>query len=66
NVVSLSDFKAGQFGADYGLNMTDGALAGLHSRVIVVVDENGKVVYTEQVPEIAQEPNYDEALASLS
>ncbi|MFN3755579.1 MAG: thiol peroxidase [Flavobacterium sp.] len=66
NVVSLSDFKAGQFGADYGLNMTDGALAGLHSRVIVVVDENGKVVYTEQVPEIAQEPNYDVALASLS
>jgi thiol peroxidase len=66
NVVNLSDFKAGQLGVDYGLNITDGPLAGLHSRVIVVIDENGKIVHTEQVPEIAQEPNYDAALASLS
>lgn len=65
NVVNLSDFKAGQFGADYGLNITDGPLAGLHSRAIVVVDENGTVVHTEQVPEIAQEPDYEAAMASL-
>ena len=61
----LSDFKTGQFGKDYGLEITDGAFGGLHSRCIVVVDAEGKVAYTEQVPEIGQEPNYDAALASL-
>jgi len=65
NVINLSDFKTGSFGKDYGLEITDSVLAGLHSRVIVVLDENGTVKYTEQVPEIADEPNYEAALASL-
>ena len=65
NVITLSDFKDGQFGKDYGLEMTDGKLAGLHSRVVIVLDENGIVKYTEQVPEIADEPNYEAALAAL-
>jgi len=65
NVENLSDFKNGQFGKDYGLEITDGPLAGLHSRVVVVINENGEVVYTEQVAEIADEPNYEAALAAL-
>jgi len=65
NVINLSDFNSGSFGKNYGLEIVDGPLAGLHSRVVIVLDENGKVVYTEQVPEIADEPNYDDALASL-
>lgn len=65
NVVNLSDFQNGSFGKDYGLEIVDGPLAGLHSRVVVVVDENGNVTYTEQVSEIADEPNYDAALAAL-
>ncbi|WP_298220765.1 thiol peroxidase [Flavobacterium sp.] len=65
NVMNLSDFKTGSFGKDYGLEMIDGALNGLHSRVVMVLDENGTVVYTEQVAEIADEPNYENALAAL-
>lgn len=65
NVVSLSDFKDGSFGADYGLTVVDGPLAGLHSRVVVVIDEEGNVKYTEQVADIKDEPNYDNALAAL-
>lgn len=65
NVVMGSDFKAGQFGVDYGIRVETGAFEGLHSRAIVVLDENGKVAYTEQVPEIGQEPNYEAALAAL-
>lgn len=65
NVVMLSDFKTGQFGKDYGLEMLDGPLAGLNSRCIVVIDETGKVVYTEQVADIVIEPDYDKALASI-
>ena len=65
NVVNLSDFKEGSFGKANGLEIVDGALAGLHSRAIIVVDENGTVLYTEQVPEIANEPNYEAALAVL-
>jgi len=65
NVVMLPDFKTGQFGADYGLNVIDGPLAGLNSRCIVVINAEGKVVYTEQVAETTEEPNYDLALASL-
>lgn len=64
-VVNLSDFNTGSFGKDYGLEITDGPLAGLHSRVVVIVDENGIVKYTEQVAEIANEPNYESALAAL-
>jgi len=65
NVVNLSDFKEGSFGKNYGLEIIDGPLAGLHSRVVIIVDENGVVKYTEQVTEIANEPNYDAALAAL-
>ncbi len=65
NVYCLSDFKTGQFGKDYGLEIEDGKLAGLHSRAVVVIDKEGKVAYSEQVAEIADEPNYEAALASL-
>jgi len=65
NVINLSDFKEGSFGKNYGLEILDGPLAGLHSRVVVVIDENGTITYTEQVPEIADEPNYDAALTAL-
>ena len=65
NVENLSDFKTGGFGKDYGLEIVDSVVAGLHSRVVIVLDENGIVLYEEQVPEIADEPNYEAALASL-
>lgn len=65
NVVNLSDFQEGNFGKNNGLDIVDGPLAGLHSRVIIVVDENGVVTHTEQVGEIANEPNYEAALAAL-
>ena len=65
NVITLSDFKDGSFGKDYGLDFTDGPLEGLHSRCIVVVDENGIVKYTEQVQEIVDEPNYEAAINAL-
>ncbi len=65
NVENLSDFNTGKFGKNYGLEIVDGPLAGLHSRVVIVLDENGVIQYTEQVPEIADEPNYEAALAVL-
>lgn len=65
NVINLSDFKDGSFGKDYGLEIADSALAGLHSRVVIVLDENGTVLHTEQVSEIANEPNYESAIAVL-
>lgn len=65
NVVNLSDFQEGAFGKNNGLEIVDGPLAGLHSRAIIVVDENGVVTHTEQVAEIAHEPNYEAALAVL-
>jgi thioredoxin-dependent peroxiredoxin len=63
-VVPLSELRSREFGEKWGVRMTDGKLAGLLSRAVVVLDENDTVVYTEQVPEIAQEPAYDEALAA--
>ncbi len=65
NVENLSDFNTGNFGKDYGLEIADSVFAGLHSRVVIVLDENSIVKYAEQVPEIADEPNYEAALASL-
>jgi thiol peroxidase len=65
NVEMLSDFRDGNFGKAYNLEFTDGPLAPLHSRAVVVVDENGKVIHTEQVPEIVDEPNYKAALEAL-
>ena len=64
NAVSLSTFRS-TFGKDWGVTITDGPLVGLCSRAVVVLDENNKVLYAEQVPEIAQEPNYEATLASL-
>jgi thioredoxin-dependent peroxiredoxin len=63
-VVTLSELRDRNFGKAYGVELVDGPLAGLLSRAVVVVDPAGKVVYTEQVPEIAQEPNYEAALAA--
>lgn len=64
NVHTVSSFRGPDFGKDYGVTMTDGPLAGLFARAVVVLDGKGKVVYSELVPEIAQEPNYDKALAA--
>ena len=64
NVTSASVFRS-SFGDDYGVAISDGPMAGLMSRAVVVVDPSGTVTYTEQVPEIAQEPNYDAALAAI-
>jgi len=65
NVITLSDFASGKFGKSYGLTIKNGPLANLHSRAIVILDEEGVVTYTEQVPEIADEPNYEAALKAL-
>lgn len=62
NVVNLSDFRDGSFGTAYGVTLIDSVLKGLHARAIVVIDETGKVAYSELVSEIANEPNYDAAL----
>jgi len=65
NVITLSDYVSGEFGKNYNLEVKDGPLAGLHSRVVIVLDENGKVKYTQQVPEITDEPNYDDVMKHL-
>ena len=65
NVEMLSDFKDGNFGNSYGLAFADGPLAPLHSRSVVVLNEEGKVIYTEQVSETVDEPNYKAALEAL-
>ncbi len=65
NVVSCSDFRDGAFGRAYGVRIVDGPLQGLCARSIVVVNEEGNVIYTELCPETVEEPNYDAALASL-
>ncbi|MDO8526103.1 MAG: thiol peroxidase [Deltaproteobacteria bacterium] len=64
-VTAASDFRDTSFGKNYGVTITDGPLTGFFSRAVVVLDETGKVIYTEQVPEIGQEPNYDNALKAL-
>jgi thiol peroxidase len=64
NAETLSAFR-GSFGKDYGLMMTDTPLAGLCSRAVVVISAEGKILYTEQVADIASEPNYEAAFNSL-
>jgi thiol peroxidase len=64
-VIPVSELRKRKFGEDYGVRIIDGPLAGLLSRAVVVIDEQGKVIYTEQVPEIAQEPNYEASLRVL-
>ena len=65
NVVTLSCFRDTAFGKDYGLLMTDGPLKGLLARAVVIVNPEGKIVHTELVPEIAQEPDYHSAINSI-
>ncbi|MGB0897290.1 MAG: thiol peroxidase [Flavobacteriaceae bacterium] len=65
NVINLSDFNTNSFGKAYGLDFVDGPLKGLHSRAIVVIDENGIITHTEQVDEIVDEPNYKAAFKAL-
>ena len=65
NVQVLSDFATGNFGKEYGLEITTGPLAHLHSRAVVLIDEQGNVSYTEQVSDIVDEPNYEAALKAI-
>jgi thiol peroxidase len=65
NVVTLSTFRNHDFHYRYGVDMVDGPLRGLTARAVVVLDENNRVLHAELVPEIKNEPNYDEALAAL-
>jgi len=66
NAITLSDFNTGDFGKKYNLQIVDGPLAGLLSRCVIVADENGKVLYSQQVPEIVDEPDYEAAMNALS
>lgn len=65
NVITLSEFKDNNFSDAYQVKITDGPLKGLMSRAVVVANAEGKIIYTEQVSEIVDEPNYENALASL-
>ena len=65
NVVTGSAFRS-SFGEDFGVTMTDGPLAGLLSRAVIITDENGNIVFTEQVGEVSEEPNYEAARAALA
>ena len=64
NVTTASTFRS-DFGSAYGVKLADGKMAGLMARSVVVLDENGKVLHSQLVPQIAQEPDYDAAVASL-
>jgi len=66
NVISLSLMRSKAFAKDYGVLIQDGPLAGITARAVVVLDADNKVIYTELVPEIAQEPDYDAAIAALN
>lgn len=65
NVITGSEYRDSSFSDAYGVKILDGPLAGLLSRAVVIVNEQGKVAYTQQVPETGQEPDYDKALAAL-
>ncbi len=65
NVISASAFRNPDFGRDYGIRITDGPLAGLFARAVVVIDEGGNVIHSQLVGEISAEPDYDQALAAL-
>ncbi len=64
-VVTLSGFRDKDFGRLYGVDIIDGPTQGLYARSVVIIDEDGKIIYTQLVPEISQEPDYDAALAAL-
>lgn len=65
NVIPLSDFRPSNFGTEYGVLMTDGPLHGLLARAVVVIDKSGKIIYSQLVPEITTEPDYEAALKAL-
>lgn len=65
NAITLSDFATRDFGKDYGLDIVEGPMTGLLSRVVIVADENGKILYAEQVQEASEEPRYEAALNVL-
>jgi thiol peroxidase len=65
NVLSLSTMRSPSFAQDYGVLITDGPLAGITARAVIVLDAQDRVVYTQLVPEITQEPDYDAALKAL-
>ncbi len=65
NVHGLSMMKSKNFAKDYGVLLTDGPLEGLSARAVVIVDEQGKVIYTQLVPEIGDEPDYEAAMQAL-
>ena len=65
NIINLSTMRSATFGRDYGVVITTGPLAGLMSRAVLILDKLDQVVYAEQVPEIAQEPNYEAALSAV-
>ena len=65
NVIVGSEFRDTSFSDAYGVKILDGPLAGLFSRAIVIIGEDGKVIYTQQVPEIGQEPDYDKVLGAV-
>ncbi len=66
NIMTLSTMRAPDFGRQYGVQITEGPLSGLMSRAVLILDAGNRVIYAEQVPEIAQEPDYDKALAALN
>jgi thiol peroxidase len=65
NVITLSGFRDSGFGKAYGVDILDGPMEGLYARSIVIIDGSGNVIYTQLVPEISDEPDYDEALAAV-
>lgn len=65
NLIPLSAFRNNSFGKDYGIAIKDSPMAGLLARAVIIINENGKIIYTELVPEISHEPNYKAALAVL-
>ena len=65
NVIPLSDFRCSDFDENYGVRMADGPLSGLLARAVIVVGKDGKIAYTELVPAITQEPDYEKAIAAV-
>ena len=65
NVIPLSGFRDSKFGKDYGVEFIDGPFKGLYARCIIIIDKTGKIIYTQQVPETAQDPDYDAVYAAL-
>lgn len=64
NIIALSSFRS-SFPQDYGVEIAEGPLRGLHSRAVIIIDEHNKIIYTQQVAEITQEPDYEAALKAL-